>query len=47
MNIPTIGKGGGCNPMPLPSRVDGDAVVIRTADLAAEASQFPAAAAGR
>ena len=47
MNIPTIGKGGGCNPMPLPSRVDGDAVVVRTADLAAEAGQFPAAAAGR
>ena len=44
MNIPTIGKGGGCNPMPLPSRVEGGSVVIRTADLAAEAGQFPAAA---
>jgi len=47
MNIPTIGKGGGCNPMPLPSRVDGDALVVRTADLAAQASQFPATAAAR
>ncbi|HET7453569.1 MAG TPA: Fe-S-containing protein [Thermoanaerobaculia bacterium] len=42
MNIPTIGKPGGCNPMPLPSRVEGDAVVIREADLAAESGQFPA-----
>ncbi len=43
INIPTIGRAGGCNPIPLPSRVEGDAVVIREADLAAEAGQFPAA----
>jgi uncharacterized membrane protein len=43
INIPTIGHPGGCNPIPLPSRVEGDSVVIREADLAAEAGQFPAA----
>ena len=42
INIPTIGRAGGCNPIPLPSRVAGDAVVIREADLAAESGQFPA-----
>jgi FTR1 family protein len=43
INVPTIGRPGGCNPIPLPSRVEGDSVVIREADLAAEAGQFPAA----
>jgi len=43
INIPTIGRAGGCNPMPLPSRVEGTSVVIRESDLAAEAGQFPAA----
>ncbi len=47
MNIPTIGRPGGCNPIPLPSKVDGGAVVIRESDLAAESGQFPASAAGR
>jgi uncharacterized membrane protein len=44
INIPTIGRAGGCNPIPLPSRVEGDAIVIRESDLAAEAGQFPAPA---
>jgi uncharacterized membrane protein len=43
INIPTIGRAGGCNPIPLPSRVAGDSLVIREADLAAQAGQFPAA----
>ena len=42
MNVPTIGKPGGCNPIPLASRVEGDALVIREADLAAESGQFAA-----
>ena len=47
INIPTIGRPGGCNPIPLPSRVEGNSVVIRASDLAAEAAQFPAAPGGR
>ena len=43
INTPTIGRPGGCNPIPLASRVEGDAVVIRESDLAAESGQFPAA----
>ena len=42
MNVPTIGKPGGCNPIPLASRVEGDTLVIREADLAAESGQFAA-----
>jgi len=43
INAATIGRGGGCNPLPLPSRIERGAVVIRETDLAAEAAQFPAA----
>jgi high-affinity iron transporter len=45
---PSIGQRGGCNPIPLPSRRDGDVLVVRAADLAAGLPQFggsPAAAA--
>jgi uncharacterized membrane protein len=42
INIPTIGRAGGCNPMPLRSRVEGNMVVIRESDLATESGQFPA-----
>ena len=38
---PTIGLSGGCNPIPLPSAVQGDELVIQAADLAAGAPRFP------
>jgi high-affinity iron transporter len=44
INVSTIGQPGGCNPIPLPSRIEGLEVVVRASDLAAEASRFPAAA---
>jgi high-affinity iron transporter len=47
INSPTIGKSGGCNPLPLPSRIEGSDVVILEKDLAAQSSQFPAAPAAR
>lgn len=31
---PTIGQAGGCNPIPLPSRIEGDALVVMGSDLA-------------
>lgn len=37
---PTIGQPGGCNPIPLKSRIEGDEVVIAVSDLEAEASRF-------
>jgi high-affinity iron transporter len=37
---PSIGQKGGCNPIPLPSRVEGDALVLSGADLAAGAAIF-------
>lgn len=46
INPPTIGRGGGCNPVPLASRTEGGALVIRETDLAAVAPQFPPAAGG-
>jgi high-affinity iron transporter len=45
INPSTIGRSGGCNPLPLPSRIEGQDIVIREADLAAQASQFSSAAA--
>lgn len=37
----TVGREGGCNPIPLPSRREGDSVVVRETDLASVASAFP------
>lgn len=36
----TLGTGGGCNPIPLPSRADGDTAVIALADLEKRAEIF-------
>jgi high-affinity iron transporter len=43
---PSIGQSGGCNPVPLASRVDGGNLVLKAADLAAGAHLFAPAAAG-
>ncbi len=44
---PSIGQPGGCNPIPLPSRVEGGELVLAAADLAAGGPVFaPDAAAG-
>jgi FTR1 family protein len=40
INPASIGQGGGCNPIPLSWRIDGDAVAIAAADLAAGAKHF-------
>jgi uncharacterized membrane protein len=40
MNTATIGLAGGCNPVPLKFGVESGAIVIKTADLAAEAYRF-------
>jgi high-affinity iron transporter len=40
---PSIGQSGGCNPAPLPARVEGGELVIAKADLAAGAPRFAAA----
>jgi uncharacterized membrane protein len=40
MNKSTIGLPGGCNPVPLPFRVEGGNMIIGTDDLAAEARRF-------
>ena len=37
---PTIGQPGGCNPIPLPARIEGDLLVIDFADLASGARHF-------
>ena len=37
---PSIGQAGGCNPIPLPSKVEGDQLVLRMADLTAGAGAF-------
>jgi high-affinity iron transporter len=37
---PTIGQRGGCNPIPLPSRRQGDQLALRAADLAAGVALF-------
>jgi high-affinity iron transporter len=41
---PSIGQPGGCNPIPLPSRVEGDDLVLAASDLAAGAHNFAAGA---
>jgi FTR1 family protein len=40
INPSTIGSAGGCNPLPLPHRLDGDHLVIRAEDLAAHRLAF-------
>ena len=40
INPQSVGQAGGCNPIPLPSTRDGDAVVISITDLARQAGQF-------
>jgi len=40
INIPTVGQPGGCNPIPLESRVEGDQVVIPAAKLLAGSQHF-------
>jgi len=42
INIPTIGQGGGCNPIPLESRVEGDQIVIPADKLLAGSKHFRA-----
>ncbi|MFQ5817722.1 MAG: Fe-S-containing protein [Terriglobia bacterium] len=38
--IPSIGQPGGCNPIPLDSRIEGDTLLIRAHDLSAMSSPF-------
>ena len=40
---PSIGMTGGCNPIPVPSAVEGDDLLIQVSNLAPGASMFPAA----
>ena len=40
INPQSVGQAGGCNPIPLPSTQDGDAVVISITDLARQTGQF-------
>jgi uncharacterized membrane protein len=40
INQQSVGQAGGCNPIPLPSTQDGDAVVISITDLAPQVGQF-------
>ena len=40
INPQSVGQAGGCNPIPLPSSQDGDAVVISNTDLARQAGQL-------
>jgi FTR1 family protein len=40
VNPQSVGQPGGCNPIPLQSRQDGDSVVISVTDLAQQAGQF-------
>lgn len=40
IHIPTIGQSGGCNPIPLSSRVEGDHLVIAVSDLAKGVASF-------
>jgi len=42
INIPTIGQGGGCNPIPLESKVEGDQIVIPADKLLAGSKHFRA-----
>lgn len=38
--LPSVGLAGGCNPIPLESRVEGDEIVISVAELETEAERF-------
>lgn len=40
INVATISKGGGCNPVPLVSQVTGDSLVINAGDLSKEGARF-------
>ena len=40
INPQSVGQQGGCNPIPLPSRVQGDSLVINVTDLAPQSPQF-------
>ena len=40
--IPTIGEAGGCNPVGVESRVDGDSIVVDVASLQHAATEVPA-----
>jgi len=40
INPSTLGAGGGCNPIPLPHRVEGDQLVIRVQDLSTHRPMF-------
>ena len=40
INAASVGQAGGCNPIPLESKVVGDSIVISAADLGKEAAQF-------
>jgi high-affinity iron transporter len=42
--VPTIGDAGGCNPVGVPSRMDGDTIVIDVASLQHAATEVPAPA---
>ncbi|HVT60926.1 MAG TPA: Fe-S-containing protein [Thermoanaerobaculia bacterium] len=44
---PSIGQRGGCNPIPLPSRLEAGSLVLKAADLAAGRELFSAAARSR
>lgn len=40
INVSTIAKGGGCNPVPLSSQIAGDSLVISASDLSKEGKRF-------
>ncbi len=40
INPSTLGAGGGCNPIPLPHRMEGDQLVIRVQDLSTHRPMF-------
>ncbi|HJZ13150.1 MAG TPA: Fe-S-containing protein, partial [Acidobacteriota bacterium] len=40
INPATFKKGGGCNPIPLSSKIEGDHIVIRVEDLKQEEKRF-------
>ncbi|MBI4788910.1 MAG: DUF2318 domain-containing protein [Chloroflexi bacterium] len=40
INLDTIGEPGGCNPLPLTATIEGNEIVVSTAELIAEANRF-------
>jgi uncharacterized membrane protein len=40
INVPTLGEGGGCNPVPLRSRLEGDSIFISLSDLEEQKGLF-------